>query len=58
MSDAAVLDRFVQPLPLAVLTRQILGEVASDELNEVFEKSRMRGYQRDSSLFSARLRNQ
>lgn len=47
MSVAAVLDRFVQSRPLAVLTRLILGEVASDELDEVFERSRTRGYQRD-----------
>lgn len=47
MSADTTLDRFVQSRPLAVLTRLILGEIVSDDLDEVFENSRVRGYQRD-----------
>lgn len=47
MSAAETLHRFEQLRPLAVLTRLILDEVASDELDKVFESSRTRGYHRE-----------
>lgn len=47
MSADTTLDRFVHSRILAVLTRLILGEIVSDDLDEVFESSRVRGYQRD-----------
>jgi hypothetical protein len=44
MLGKAVLDRFIEKYPLAVMTRGIIGWVLSEELNEVFEQSRSRQY--------------
>lgn len=45
MSDADVMERFIQARPLCVLTRCILGHVLTDELDGVFAEHRRRQYQ-------------
>jgi hypothetical protein len=51
MSARAVLDRFVDKHPLAVMTRAIIGAVMCDELDQVFQQNRSRQYE-DAIKFS------
>ena len=51
MSGQDLLERYVESRPLAVLTRLILNEVVTPELDQVFEDNRSQGYQREL-LFS------
>jgi len=44
MSGKAVLERFIQKNPLAVMTRCIVDVLLGDELDEVFEQHRTRQY--------------
>ena len=46
-----MLDRYVKTRPLAVMTRLILNEVMTDELDAVFHRHRQQGYEREL-LFS------
>ena len=52
MSGKAVLDRFIQKNPLAVMTRCIVGALMGEELDTVFEQNRCRQYD-DTIKFSA-----
>lgn len=45
MSEATILERFIQTRPLCVMTRCILGHLLSQELDEVFAQTRQRQYQ-------------
>jgi hypothetical protein len=47
MSDAGVLERFVEDQPLCVMTRCILGDFLTTELDDVFAQCRQRQYQAD-----------
>jgi hypothetical protein len=51
MSGKAVLDRFIQKNPLAVMTRCIVGALMGEELDTVFEQNRCRQYD-DTIKFS------
>jgi hypothetical protein len=51
MSGKAMLDRFVQKNPLAVMTRCIVGALVGKELDAVFEQNRCRQYD-DTIKFS------
>jgi hypothetical protein len=51
MSGKAILDRFIQKNPLAVMTRCIMGTLMGEELDEVFDQSRSRQYD-DTIKFS------
>lgn len=52
MSSKAMLDRFIEKHPLAVMTRCIAGALNAKELDEVFEQHRGRQYD-DTIKFSA-----
>lgn len=45
MARKAILDRFIQEVPLAVMTRCIVGQLINEELDAVFEQSRSRQYE-------------
>jgi len=45
MSDASVLQRFIDARPLCVLTRCILGHLMTEDLDEVFAQCRHRQYE-------------
>jgi len=51
MDANSVVNRFCELAPLAVMSRIILDEIISDELDVVFQAHRRRGYERDL-LFS------
>jgi hypothetical protein len=51
MSGQAVLDRFVEKNPLAVMTRSIMGCLMDERLDEVFQQNRSRQYD-DTIKFS------
>lgn len=51
MDASTVVNRFCKLAPLAVMSRIILDEIISDELDVVFQTHRQRGYERDL-LFS------
>lgn len=51
MSGKAVLDRFIDKNPLAVMTRCIVGALMGDQLEEVFDQNRGRQYD-DTIKFS------
>src|SRR3569832_1748090 len=44
MSAQAMLDRFIDKHPLAVMTRAILAQVVDERLDELFEQHRGRQY--------------
>ena len=44
MSGKAVLNRFIEKNPLAVMTRSIIGTVIGEEFDKVFEENRSRQY--------------
>jgi hypothetical protein len=47
MSDATVLERFIEARPLCVMTRCILGHLMTDDLDAVFAQCRQRQYEVD-----------
>lgn len=44
MSGKALLDRFIEKYPLAVMTRGIVGQLTGEELDQVFQHHRSRQY--------------
>ena len=48
MSGKAMLDRFIDKNPLAVMTRCIVGAIVGDKFDELFEENRSRQY--DSTI--------
>ena len=48
MSRKAILDRFIEKNPLAVMTRCIVGAIVGDHFDELFKENRSRQY--DSSI--------
>jgi Transposase DDE domain len=48
MSGKAMLDRFIDKNPLAVMTRCIVGAIVGDQFDELFEENRSRQY--DSTI--------
>lgn len=44
MSGKALLDRFIDKHPLAVLTRGVIGQLIGEQLDEVFQQNRSRQY--------------
>lgn len=53
MVDQKQLEEFAKKRPLAMMTRVILGEVISSELDSVFEQQRSRNYCREM-LYSSK----
>lgn len=47
VSTQELLNRYVESRPLAVLTRIILNEVVSSDLDQVFHENRTQGYERE-----------
>jgi Transposase DDE domain len=45
MSDSKLLDRFIESRPLCVMTRCILGDIVTNDLDEVFSECRQRQYE-------------